>query len=186
MDNSYPRRRFVAAWRVAVCFSDSVVRRLDIIMTGGFPSAPVRTALVDHPPPMTWPHVEDDGVICLLPSMSEYDPDDPPAVAENLFGRSVSLVEELLEGSIVERDFREEFRTYWAYRFHEDGSRLFSLLRPEPPSRVVRVWRGEGLEVVGEDAPTLAHWVRRRYGDYIEPRDAPCRLHLAGRTTPAH
>ena len=160
----YPRRPYVAGWQVGVTFSDGVMRRIDVVATAGFPSVPVWTALVDHPPFMTWPHVESDGILCLLPNMAECDPDDPCAVAENLLGRSVRLVEELLEGSIVERDFREEFLTYWAYKSHEDGTRFFSLLRPAPPSRVVRVWRGRGLEIVGEDATTLARWVRRRFG----------------------
>ncbi len=140
------------------------MRRIDVVATSGFPSVLVRTALVDHPPFMTWPHVESDGILCLLPNMAEYDPDDPCAVAENLLGRSVRLVEELLEGSIIERDFREEFLTYWAYKSHEDGPRFFSLLTPTPPSRVVRVWRGKGLEIVGEDAGTLARWLRHRFG----------------------
>ena len=98
----YPRRRFVAGWRVGVTFTDGNLRRIDVVATVGFPSFPVRTALVDHPPFMTWPHVESDGVLCLLPNMAECDPDDPCAVAENLLNRSVRLVEELLEGTIVE------------------------------------------------------------------------------------
>ena len=164
----YPRRSFVAGWRVGIIFSDATVRRIDVVVTDGFPSIPVRTALVDHPPFMTWPHVESDGILCLLPNMAECDPDDPYAVAENLLGRSVRLVEELLEGTIIERDFREEFLTYWAYKSHEDGSRFFSLLAPVPPSRVVRVWRGKGVEIVGEDERSLAQWVRRRYGAEVD------------------
>ena len=167
MESYYPRRPYVAGWRVGVNFSDGVMRRIDVVATTGFPSVPIRTALVDHPPFMTWPHVESDGILCLLPNMAECDPDDPNAVAENLLGRSVHLVEELIEGSIVERDFREEFLTYWAYKSHQDGTRLFSLLTPTPPSRVVSVWRGNGLEIVGEDAKTLAQWVRRRFGDKV-------------------
>ena len=164
IESCYPRRRYVAGWRVGVTFSDDVMRRIDVVATAGFPSVPVRTALVDHPAFMTWPHVESDGILCLLPNMAECDPDDPYTVAENLLRRSVRLVEELLEGTIIERDFREEFLTYWAYKSHQDGTRFFSLLTPAPPSRVVRVWRGNGLEVVGEDARTLAKWVRRRFG----------------------
>ena len=167
MESCYPRHSFVAGWRVGVNFSDDVMRRIDVVATTGFPSVPVRTALVDHPPFMTWPHVESDGILCLLPNMAECDPDDPYAVAEDLLGRSVRLVEELLEGSIVERDFREEFLTYWAYKSHQDGTRLFSLLTPAPPSRVVQVWRGNGVEVVGEDASALAWWVRRRFGEKV-------------------
>ena len=164
----YPRRLYVAGWRVGVTFADGELRRIDVVAPSGFPSIPVRIALVDHPPFMTWPHVESDGILCLLPNMAECDPDDPCAVAENLLNRSIRLVEELLEGTIVERDFREEFLTYWAYKAHSDGSHLFSLLTPAPPSRVVRVWRGKGLEIVGEDAETLAQWVRRRFGAEVD------------------
>ncbi len=163
----YRRRPYVAGWRIGVTFSDGIVRHIDLVATADFPSVPVRTALADHPPFMTWPHVESDGILCLLPNMAECDPDDPCAVAENLLGRSVQLVEELLEGSIIERDFREEFLTYWAYRSHEDGTRFFSLLTPGPPSRVVRVWRNDGLEIAGEDEKTLIRWVRRRFGTKV-------------------
>lgn len=163
----YPRRPYVAGWRVSVTFTDSEVRRIDVVATIGFPTIPVRTALVDRPPFMTWPHVEGDGILCLLPNMAECDPDDPCAVAENLLNRSIRLVEELLEGAIVERDFREEFLTYWAY-MAQDGGHLVSLLTPTPPSRVVRVWRGKGLEIVGEDAESLAQWVYRRFGADVD------------------
>ena len=164
----YPRRPYVAGWRVAVTFADETLRRIDVVATAGFPSVPVRTALVDHPPSMTWPHMEGDGILCLLPNMAECDPDDPCTVAANLLNRSIRLVEELLEGTIVERDFREEFLTYWAYKVHADGSHFVSLLAPEPPSRVGRVWRGKDLEIVGEDAETLAQWVRRRFGAEVD------------------
>ena len=169
----YPRRPYVAGWRVDITFPDRKLRRIDVVATVGFPSVPVRTALVDHPPFMTWPHVESDGILCLLPNMAECDPDDPCAVAENLLNRSIRLVEELLEGTIVERDFREEFLTYWAYKAHDDGSHFVSLLTPAPPSRVVRVWRGEGLEIVGEDAVILAQWVRRRFGAEVDTTTEP-------------
>jgi len=128
----YPTRRWVAAWRISVTFSDGVARRIDIVAMAGLPTVPVRTALVDHPEFMTWPHVESDGVLCLLPNMAECDPDDPSDVAANLLNRSVRLIEELLEGSIIDHDFREEFLTYWAYKAHSDGTRLFSLLNPAP------------------------------------------------------
>ena len=126
----YPRRRYVAGWRVGVTFADEKSRRIDVVATVGFPSAPVRTALVDHPPFMTWPHVESDGILCLLPNMAECDPDDPCAVAEDLLNRSIRLVEELLVGTNIERDFREEFLTYWAYKVRADASHLVSLLTP--------------------------------------------------------
>ena len=72
--NCYPRRPYVAGWRVRVTFTDGQGRRIDVVATVGFPTAPVRTALVDHPAFMTWPHVESDGILCLLPNMAGFDP----------------------------------------------------------------------------------------------------------------
>jgi hypothetical protein len=162
----YPGRDWiVAAWRISVVFSDGVTRRIDVVAGAQFPATPVRTALVDHPDPMTWPHVEGDGILCLLPNMAEWDPDDPTEVAMDLLNRSVRLIEELLEGNIIEHDFREEFVTYWGYKAHSRGENLFSLITPSPPSRIVQVWRGKGLEIVGEDKDAIADWVRRRFGD---------------------
>jgi len=166
----YPSRRWVAAWRVNVTFSDGVTRRIDVVVTAGFPTVPVRTALVDHPEFMTWPHVESDGILCLLPNLAECDPDDPSDVAANLLNRSVRLIEDLLDGSIVDRDFRDEFLTYWAYKAHTDGAHLFSLLTPAAPSRAVQVWRGKGLEVVGEDAASLLDWIRNRFGNSVKTK----------------
>lgn len=161
----YPDRDWiVAAWRVGVEFSDGVTRRIDLVASKQFPMTPIRTALVDHPEPMTWPHVEHDGILCLLPNLAEWDPEDPFDVAMDLLNRSVRLVEELLEGSIVKRDFSEEFVTYWGYRVHSQGENFFSLVAPEPPSRMVQVWRGKGLEVAGENEDAIQKWVRRRFG----------------------
>lgn len=161
----YPKRNWAAVWRMSIMFSDGKTRRMDVVATSAFPRIPIRTALVDHPEALTWPHVEGDGILCLLPNMSEVDPDDPTAVAENLLIRSVRLIEELLQGDIVERDFKEEFLTYWAYKTHSSGNRLFSLIRPAAPSRSVRVWKGEGITVVGEHEEALLTWVSRRYGE---------------------
>lgn len=166
--SDYPGRDWiVAAWRISVAFSDGITRRIDVVAGAHFPTTPVRTALVDHPESMTWPHVESDGVLCLLPNMAEWDPDDPPEVAMDLLNRSVRLIEELLEGTIVDRDFREEFVTYWEYKAHSRGANLFSLIAPGPPSRLVQVWRGKGLEVIGEDQASLTDWVHRRFGDKV-------------------
>ena len=169
----YPIREWIAAaWRVTLPFSDGVDRRFDVVISQHFPVTPVRTILVDHPPPMTWPHVEHDGMLCLLPNLAEVDPDDPAAVAETLLRRSVRLVEELLEGKIVERDFKEEFLTYWAYRL--TGPRpVISLVTPAPPSRPVRIWTGKDFDVVGEDEASLARWLRKRFGPACKTKCEP-------------
>src|SRR4051794_34259877 len=62
----YYSRDPVCAWRLDVDFG-SRSRRLDLILPGDFPRLPPKVALVDRPEFLTWPHVEEDGVLCLLP-----------------------------------------------------------------------------------------------------------------------
>lgn len=38
----YPRRPYVAGWRVGITFPDRKLRRIDVVATAGFPSVPVR------------------------------------------------------------------------------------------------------------------------------------------------
>ncbi|GAA3262749.1 hypothetical protein GCM10020258_27380 [Sphingomonas yabuuchiae] len=162
---AYPRRAFVDGWRIPVDCSDGQTRRVDLLIVSAFPAAYPRTALVDRPDDLEWPHVEGDGVMCLLPIHAEVDAGDPAAVAVNLLARSARLIEELLSGDIVERDFREEFLTYWFYGSDFGAPKVRSLLRPGGPSRMVRVWRDRaGAMTVAEDAATLERWLANLSG----------------------
>src|SRR3546814_17420859 len=80
----YSRREFVAGWRFSIEFSDKSLRRIDVLATAFFPQVSVRTALVDRPAYLTWPHIEHDGILCLLPNLAEVDPEHPGKVAKNL------------------------------------------------------------------------------------------------------
>lgn len=164
--STYPTRRFVRGWRVRSTFTDGEERRIDVLLPPIFPAGFPRTALVDRPEHMTWPHVERDGVLCLLPVMAEVDSEDPGAVAVQLLGRSARLVEEMLAGDIVDRDFREEFLTYWFYGSDREAPRVTSIVSTDGGTRIVRAWRdGKGLVVVSEDDASLARWLRNWRGE---------------------
>lgn len=164
LDHAYFRRGFARGWRIDILFEDGITRAIDLLIGSYFPAGYPRTALVDGPGQLVWPHVEYDGVLCLLPVMAEVDAEDPGAVAVHLIARSTRLIEELLEGSIIDRDFREEFLTYWAYA--ADGrDAVQSLIDPAGPSRKLRVWRdGKGLVIIGEDKASLERWLTKRFG----------------------
>lgn len=158
----YQGRDFEGGWRLSVQFSDGL-KHIDVLITRWFPALSARTALVEHPPRLTWPHVEDDGVLCLFGNGVELDQDDAPTVVENLLSRSCRLVEELLSGKIVERDFQEEFLTYWAYDLCRPR-RHYSLLRAEGPSREIRSWAGPGFTLLAETEEDVREWVRSYIG----------------------
>lgn len=164
----YPTRQFTGGWRLPIKFSDGAVRRIDLLITRLFPIVAPRTALVDHPPKLTWPHVEDDGILCLLGNSHQIDINNPVKVIENLLARSCRLVEELLEGTIVERDFRDEFLTYWAYDLRKP-ERHYSLLDVRGPSRPIRVWYGRSFTLLAEDDETLKKWLENRFKSAAKP-----------------
>ena len=161
---TYERRNLAAGWRIPVAFSDGETRNIDLLVSHFFPRSAPRAALVDRPDQRTWPHIEYDGVLCLLPNSSEIDPTAPGEVALAILNRGVRLVEELIEGSIVERDFKQEFLTYWFYASQESGKNVVILCEPVGPSRVLRRFTWEGKVYVGEDVSSLEQWMDRRFG----------------------
>ena len=158
------RFRITSGWRLPVDFGEPTPRWLDVLIPEGFPLARPQFGLVDRPPFLTWPHIERDGSLCLLANMSEYDPDDPAGVVVRLLGKSCSLVEELLAGPMVERDFRDEFLTYWRYDRDASDGRLTSILRLERPSREIAVWQAPGIRLLGNAEAQITSWLRNRYG----------------------
>ncbi len=172
----YRNRGFSGGWRLPILFSDEVVRHVDVLISRFYPVGHVRTALVEHPENLTWPHVEYDGVLCLLPNSSETDSNDPVMVIDNLVTRSCRLIEDLLEGSIIQRDFKDEFLTYWnSYSLFMDRPH-YTLLRPEGPSRQVSVFHGRYFSVVAEDDETLRKWVENRFGTGCKSKLQPAAL----------
>jgi molybdopterin/thiamine biosynthesis adenylyltransferase len=160
----YARRQFARGWRIDFAMKSGETRAVDLLIGANFPAGYPRTALVDGPGQLVYPHVEYDGILCLLPILAEVDAERPDEVAIHLVARSVRLIEELAEGSIIDRDFREEFLTYWAYAAGK-GSVIHSLVSPEGPSRKIAVWRdAKGMTVVGEDKPSLEAWIMKRFG----------------------
>lgn len=159
----YLTRRFARGWRIEMMFGDGATRAIDLLVGKGFPAGYPRTALVNGPGQLIWPHVEHDGVLCLLPIMAEVDAEKPGDVAINLIARSARLIEELIDGAIIDRDFREEFLTYWAYAATSKIA-LHSLIEARGPSRRIAVWRDEKMTVVAEDEVSLVTWLDKRFG----------------------
>ncbi len=177
LKSAYPRRPYTEGWRVPVVFTDGQIRDVDVLLSAAFPNVPPRAALVDRPAYLTWPHVEHDGILCLLNNLSEVDPDDPVSVAINILGRAVQLVEELIDGAIVDRDFKEEFLTYWFYGASDAAKDVVTLFEPVSPSRGVFQYKHDGITYVGDDVDQLATWIGNRFGQ----REATRCRHRAAR-----
>ena len=57
-----------------ILFPDNKIRRIDLLVSPGISnSIRLRSSLVDRPKFLEWPHIEKDGIICLLEDLSTSD-----------------------------------------------------------------------------------------------------------------
>ncbi|WP_229191646.1 ThiF family adenylyltransferase [Bradyrhizobium brasilense] len=145
-------------WRFEYPFSDRA-RRLDVFVTAGFPFVPARVALVDRPPFLTWPHVEKDGVLCLVPHHATFSVDDPYAGVSVLLDMAGSLIERFVGGD-YDDDFRAEFLTYWDHAKKGSDRTVLSLIDPVPASRIIKVWEGHNRIILADTDEQLHSWLK--------------------------
>lgn len=160
--SAYRGHGAVAGWRHHIEFPDRV-RRLDVLVTAGFPFVPARVALVDRPEFLTWPHVEKDGLLCVLPSHATVSVDDPFGAIVGLLNMAREMIGGFGEIGAVEAEFRAEFLSYWSNSAEKLEPPLLSVTDPAPPSRVIKVWEGSKRIVIGDQADQLDAWLANLY-----------------------
>lgn len=153
--SAYRKRGFSDGWRVPLAF-ETGERRVDLLTGDGFPFEPPGVALVDRPPYLSWPHVEADGVLCLLTNQDNVRIGKPVDTVKRLLADAVTLVETSERGDNQE-DFRAEFLSYWPS--DADAPRVYSLMPLPERSGSAFVHRLEGLYVVADDRDALVRWL---------------------------
>ena len=129
-----------------------------------FPISPARIAIVDRPAFLTWPHVERDGVLCLLTANASVSPSRPVDVVSVLLRDAVQLIERSIQKLNLD-DFAAEFNTYWAYDSSPGMKPCLSLIDTlNPKSRPVAIWRGQNQYVVGDTESQVRLWMANSYG----------------------
>jgi molybdopterin/thiamine biosynthesis adenylyltransferase len=161
------RRRIRCGWQIKVAFGKTT-KRLHVLLTAFAPLRPPLIALADPPPSLTWPHVEDDGVLCLAPESNAVDWARPVDVLTKLLAEACMLIESCSDPLYCDAEFRREFHSYWE-RFTLRAGLAISLVRPTPPSRLVRVWHGKDLVLFSDDDRTIRNWLANRSDSKVKP-----------------
>jgi sulfur-carrier protein adenylyltransferase/sulfurtransferase len=110
---------------------------------------------------LKWAHFERDGVLCL--DADGFDVERPGAVVADRVTSACRLIAECERGQ-RDGDFIDEFLSYWGQASNDEGVPIYSLLQPDGPSRLVRVWRGKRFVLVAENDEAIATWLKNRYG----------------------
>ena len=149
-------------WRISLQVGDDL-HPVDVLLDNRFPFSIPRIGLVNAPPPLTWPHAE-PSLLCLYDEFTATDVIRPVAVLKGVLEKATTLIAASARGETQE-DFRTEFPTYWA-REHVlyDSIEWRSLVSPEPPSRLIRVWAGAKVNLVADDATIIQTWLEHFFG----------------------
>lgn len=134
-----------------------------LLLDAEFPYAPPKISLYDDTYRLIWPHVENDGVLCVLPAQTNIDTHNPQGVADELIAEARGLVERSRSDDLAS-SFREEFHSYWMLSVDERAPFYRSLVLPRGPTRKIRVWRGKRIRIFGETDEALATWLANAYG----------------------
>ena len=157
---SYEKRNIAVGWRHSVEFGDDEYE-IDILLPKLFPWRPIRIAVFPNKFP-TWPHVERDGVLCLMRSSDDLNFRDSAGVLRYLLREALKLVLWVKDGK-ANKDFEEDILSHWGYVDNGNGINVISLVDPKPPSRIVRLCRHSSHYVIADREDFLRKWMAARY-----------------------
>ncbi len=169
-------RNLVAGWQVVVQ-TPAALHRVNVCVDHQFPFSLPHFFLLDGPPLLTWPHVEEDGLLCLLSRSAVAKFQQPADVIGELLRDAYRLICDCESGA-NQTDFRTEFYSYWNRGLSTKEEKLRSLLVAGGPSRLVQIWRGQTRSVVGESEAQILNWLRNLHGNkpQFDSTDAACLL----------
>lgn len=164
--------RFKAGWAVSGLCDESSLE-LWVLVPPTAPFFPPRVAVHPAPPCLIWPHVEEGGLLCLLPDPPNVQVTDPGPLTITLLDSARRLVNASLHGENIQ-DFEDEFTSYWVRweRTAKSGLVVRSFCEPNGPSRITKGWGSGNSWVVAEDVPSLRQGIANMLGDHAAARAA--------------
>jgi hypothetical protein len=83
--------RFTDAWELRFA-TQQTVHRLQIYIGGEFPFSFPKFLLLDRPPFLTWPHIEENGLLCLVDDDRIAKPDKPAGILGTKLQQAFELI----------------------------------------------------------------------------------------------
>lgn len=167
-------RRYTQGWQIPD-ISGSPDHNLRLLINARFPYSPMRIAVSPAPPILSWPHLEEHGLLCLRSEQGKHSID---LQIENdiihRLGEANVLVQESIRKQNLQ-DFEDEFQNYWAH-WDRKTDLFFSLCQPETPSRWISSWHGKDIRLMAEEDKSLLKWMENRYGRETSTKIQPQRI----------
>ena len=136
--------------------------KLQVLLDGGFPYNPPIVALPDESKILVWPHVEAGGKLCVMPPQTTTDALQATSVVEAYVSEAVALIGRCERGENID-DFKTEFLSYWELSLMAHAPLCRSVVAPNGPSRIIRVWRavknGVRIRTFADTDEELSQWL---------------------------
>lgn len=168
----YGKSKAAAGWKQSVKIG-LATQDFNILLPPGFPWVLARIAAVPNKF-LKWPHVEKNGILCVVPSSTEFDPNDPSSVVTSLLGDAIRLSWEA-ENGVNDDHFREEILSYWNQEISNGSVRVFNILRSLKTSRLIKICNYEKQCVIAESQSDLSEWMAKLHQkkpSYFHTEDA--------------
>lgn len=149
---------YSCGWKIPHTFEGDKQLTLVVLVNSGFPLTPPRLAIFDSPPLLTWPHLEERGVLCVFQDALSFDITQPEAIVAELLDQGTGLLQSNLNGQ-VNAEFQREFVSYWNRDIAENGTAIWSLVAPDNQHRLISVWTDGRVRLVADDEKELRRWL---------------------------
>ncbi len=132
-----------------------------------FPFSPPRVAIFPSPPVLTWPNLEEAGILCVFQESAATSTEKVDSVALELLKDAQFLINECTAGNGRER-FEDEFVSYWD-RWPRKTKRFISLCDAAGPTRWVYACSQNAFTIVAETEEAIKSWLSNCYGKKLSP-----------------
>lgn len=153
-------QRFAYGWEIHdICGAEPYVLR--VLATDHLPFEPPRVAVFPTPPLLQWPHLEEQGLLCVNSSVSSHSLDDTASTVINLLQRASQLVKDCCAGT-NQSEFQDEFSDYWG-RWDRAKLQFISLCATHGTNRRVVAWFAKSTTYLADDPDILLQWLKNRF-----------------------
>jgi ubiquitin-protein ligase len=137
-------------------------QNFDILFDSRYPFSLPKFAMVDKDHFLRWPHIEENGEICLVPSHVTFVHAIGTSVLESLCAALKQLIIECRSG-INQSHFVEEFHSYWN-RMVDQFRPIIAIVPLQKESRKIWAWKGIKFTLLAETPSSGVVWLQNYFG----------------------
>lgn len=159
----YEKWGAIAAWAIQ---PPDISQRIIIFVDSRYPFSVLKTAIDPAPKPRTYPHIEEDGYLCIDETAVPKDEQAIEKVAQYIIATSLELIKECLSGE-NQKDFQDEILSYWDRAKNEKNTKCYSLLdlNKDKSARKVKIWngiQGENITFIADTKEQGERWLNQK------------------------